>query len=126
MGSGLTLTNNEMEYIIKVIKSLKDRIILLKEIIKKVKNLKGGFLGNVLGPLIKAGSALMKNALATLAKSVLIPLRLTAAAFHGSCITTLIILKKEMQDIMHIVKSLGESLLLKRGVNETNENEAKE
>ena len=80
MGSGLTLTNNEMEYIIKVIKSLKDRIILLKEIIKKVKNLKGGFLGNVLGPLIKAGSVLMKNALATLAKSVLIPLRLKAAA----------------------------------------------
>ena len=30
MGSGLTLTNNEIEYIIKVLKSLENRGILLK------------------------------------------------------------------------------------------------
>ena len=40
----------------------------------------GGFLGRLLGPLLKAGLPLIKNALKPLAKSVLIPLGLTAAA----------------------------------------------
>ena len=40
----------------------------------------GGFLGRVLGPLLKTGLPLMKNAIKPLAKSVLIPLGLTAAA----------------------------------------------
>ena len=58
----------------------------------------------------------MKNALKPLAKSVLIPLGLTAAAsatdaathkkVFGSGITTLIILYEEMNYIMKIVKSL--------------------
>ena len=45
-----------------------------------------GFLGSLLGPLLKAGFPLTENVLlchctnAPLAKSVLIPLRLTAAA----------------------------------------------
>ena len=60
----------------------------------------GGFLGRLLGPLLKARLALMKNVIKPLAKSVLIPLGLTAAAsadagilkkFLGSGKTTLII-----------------------------------
>ena len=40
----------------------------------------GGFLGSLLGPLLKTGLSLIKNAIKPLAKSVLIPLGLTAAA----------------------------------------------
>ena len=39
-----------------------------------------GFLGRLLGPLLKTGLPLMKNVIKPLAKSVLIPLGLTAAA----------------------------------------------
>ena len=40
----------------------------------------GGFLGRLLGPLLKAGLPLTKNVIKPVAKSVLIPLGLTAAA----------------------------------------------
>ena len=40
----------------------------------------GGFLGKLLGLLLKTGFLLIKNVIKPLAKSVLIPLRLTAAA----------------------------------------------
>ena len=40
----------------------------------------GGFFGRLLGPLLKTGLPLMKNVTKPLAKSVLIPLGLTAAA----------------------------------------------
>ena len=40
----------------------------------------GGFLGRLLGLLLKTGLPLIKNAIKPLAKSVLIPLGLTAAA----------------------------------------------
>ena len=42
----------------------------------------GGFLGRLLNPLLKSGLSLMKNVIKplVLAKSVLIPLRLTAAS----------------------------------------------
>ena len=40
----------------------------------------GGFLGRLLGPLIKTGLPLIKNVIKPLAKSVLIPLGLTAIA----------------------------------------------
>ena len=40
----------------------------------------GGFLGRLLGPLLKTGLPLIKNVGKPLAKSVLIPLGLTAAA----------------------------------------------
>ena len=93
----------------------------------------GGFLGRRLGP--KTGLSLMKDVLKPLAKSVLIPLGLTAAAsatdaaihkkMFGSGMTTLIILNEEINDIMKIVKSVEESGLLKKGVSETIKNEAK-
>ena len=40
----------------------------------------GGFLGRLLGPLLKTGLPLMKSVIKPLAKNVLIPLGLTAAA----------------------------------------------
>ena len=40
----------------------------------------GGFFGRDLGPLLKTGLTLMKNVTKPLAKSILIPLGLTAAA----------------------------------------------
>ena len=58
----------------------------------------GGFLGRLLGPLLKTGLPLIKNVIKPLAKSILIPLGLTAAAdagIHkkilGSGTTTLVI-----------------------------------
>ena len=75
----------------------------------------GGFLGRLLGPLLKTGLPLIKNVIKPLAKSVLIPLGLTAAVsaadaeIHkkilGSGTTTLIISNDEMKDIIRIVKS---------------------
>ena len=40
----------------------------------------GGFLGKSLGPLLKTGLPMVKNVITPLAKSLLIPLGLTAAA----------------------------------------------
>ena len=85
----------------------------------------GGFLGKLLGALLKTGLPLIKNVISPLAKRVLIPLGLTAAAsaadagIHnkilGSGNTTLIISNKDMEDLIKIVKSLKDSgLLLKR------------
>ena len=89
----------------------------------------GGFLGRRLGPLLKTGLSLIKNVIKPLAKSVLIPLGLTAAAsaadagIHkkilGSGNTTLIISNDEINDIIKIVKSLEDSGLLLKGVTET-------
>ena len=43
----------------------------------------GEFLGRLLGPLLKTGLSLIKNVIKPLAKNVLIPLGLTAAASAG-------------------------------------------
>ena len=40
----------------------------------------GGFLGRLLGPLLKTGLSLISNVIKTLAKSVFIPLGITAVA----------------------------------------------
>ena len=76
-GSEITLTNNEIKYIIKVTKSLDNRGILLKGTTRKITSQEGGFL-NFLRPLMAAVLPLMKNVLTPLAKSVLIPLGLSA------------------------------------------------
>ena len=98
----------------------------------------GGFLGKLLGPLLKTGLFLMKSVIKPLAKSVLIPLELTAAAaaadagIHKKILrsghnnTTLIISNDEMDDILKIVKSLENFALLLKGVSETIQHEAKE
>ena len=89
----------------------------------------GGVLGIYLEPLLRTGLPLMKIALKPLAKSVLISLGLTVATStrdaaiqkknFGSRMTTLIILKEEMNNILKIVKSLEESGLLIKGVSKT-------
>ena len=66
----------------------------------------GWFLGKLLGPLLKTGSLLIKNVITSLAKSVLIPLGLTATATADTGIhkkilgsvghTTLIISNKDI------------------------------
>ena len=99
----------------------------------------GGFLVRLLGPLLKTGLPLMKSVIKPLAKSVLIPLGLTAAVsaadagIHKKILgsghnynTTLIISNDEMDDILKIVKSLEDSGVLLKGVSETIQHEAKE
>ena len=96
----------------------------------------GGFLSRLLGPLLKTGLPLIKNVIKPLAKSVLIPLGLTAAVsapdagIHkeilGSGNTALIISNEEMNDIIKIVQALEDSKVLLKGVAKTIENETKE
>ena len=85
----------------------------------------GGFLGRLLGPLLKTGLHLMKSVIKPLAKSVLIPLGLTVATSaadagihkkilgsgHNNNIS-LIISNDEMDGILKIVKSLKDSGVL--------------
>ena len=52
---------------------------LQQDIINKIIQ-SGGFLGRLLGPLLKTGLPLIKNVIKPLAKSLLIPLGLTATA----------------------------------------------
>ena len=99
----------------------------------------GGFLGKLLGPLLKTGLPLMKSVIKPLAKSVLIPLGLIAAAsaadagIHKKILgsgqpnnTILVTSNDEMDDILKIVKSLEDFGLLLKGVSETIQHEAKE
>ena len=82
----------------------------------------------ITGPLMKAAVPLAKNILA--------PLGITAAAsainagiqkkIHGSETTTLIISNEEMNDTRKIVQSLEDSNILLKGVTQTIENETKE
>ena len=101
----------------------------------------GGFLGRLLGPVLKTELPLIKNVIKPLAKNVLIPLGLTAAVSAADAgthkkvlgsghdnnnTTTLIISNNEIEDIIKIVKSLEDSGLLLKGVTETVQNEVKE
>ena len=99
----------------------------------------GGFLGTILGPLLRSGLPLMKSVIKPLAKCVLVPLGLTAAAsaadagihkkilgFGHNNNTTLIISNNEMDNILKIVKSLENSGVLLTGVSKTIQKGAKE
>ena len=79
---------------------------------------------------------MLKSVITPLAKSVLIPLGLTAAAsaadagIHKKILgsgnnTTLIISNKDMDDLIKIVKSLEDSGLLLKGITESVQNEIK-
>ena len=70
MGSGITLTNNEMKYIIEIIKLLQNRGIWLKENTEKSIGKERELFSNFLGPLMSVGLPLMKNVLRQLAKIV--------------------------------------------------------
>ena len=76
----LSLTNRHVANISKAFanKSSTDIKLSKTQISKMIQS--GGFLGRLLGPLLKTGLPLIKNVIKPLAKSVLIPLGLTAAA----------------------------------------------
>ena len=94
----------------------------------------GGFLGSLLskfvGPLMKVAVPLAKNVLA--------PVGITAAAsaidagikkkktMHGSGTTSLMISNKEMNDIMKTVQALEDSNILLKGVTKAIKNETRE
>ena len=113
--------NNNMSSDIKLSKAQVSKIIQ-----------SGGFLGSLWS---KLANPLMKVAV-TLAKNILAPLGITAAALaidagikkkiHGSGTTTLIISNEESNDIMKIVQALEESNILLKGVTKTIKNEIKE
>ena len=97
----------------------------------------GGFLGKLLGPLLKTGLPLTKSVITPLAKSVLIPLGIIAEAaaadsgIHKKILgpgnnTTLTISNKDMDDLIKIVKSLEDSGLLLKRITESVKNEIKE
>ena len=96
----------------------------------------GGFLGKLLGPLLKTGLPLISNVIKPSAKSILIPLGLIAAAsaadagIHKKILwsgnATLIVLNSDMEDLIKIVKSLEDSGLLLKGVTKSVQNEVKE
>ena len=93
----------------------------------------------LVGPLLKTGLPLTKNLIKLLAKNVLIPLGLTAAASATDAEinkkilgsgnnnnTILIISNDEMKKIIEMVESLEDSRLLPEGVSKIIQNEAKE
>ena len=77
-GSMITLTNNKIKDVIKVIKSLENRWILLKGTTRKIASQEGEFL-KFLRPSMAASLPLMKNVLTPIAKSVLLSFGLSAA-----------------------------------------------
>ena len=132
----LLLTNRQVSNLCKAFANhLSADIKLSKTQLSKMIH-SGGFLGRLLGPLLKTGLPLIKNVIKPLSKSVLVPLGLTAAAsaadaeilkkILGSRNTTLIISNNEMEDIIKIRKSLEYSGLLMEGVTKTVQNEVKE
>ena len=117
----LLLTNTQVSKLRKAFSNNSSANIKLSKIQLHKIGQSEGFLGRLLGILLKNGWPLLGNVLKPLAKSVLIPLGLTAglsatdAAIHkkifGSAMKTLIASKEEMNDIMKILKSLEESSL---------------
>ena len=83
----------------------------------------GGFFGRLLGSLLKTGLTLITNVIKPLAKSVLFPLGLTAAAspayagihkkiLGSGNVATLITSNDEVEDIIKMVEFLEDSGLL--------------
>ena len=109
----LLLTNRQLSNLLKSFANHSSADIKLTKMIQS-----GGFLC----PLLKTGLPLIKDVIKPFAKSVLIPLGLTAATsaadagIHkkilGSGIKTLIISNDEIEDIIEVVKSLEDSGLL--------------
>ena len=132
----LLLTNRQVANIRKAFanNSLIDNKLSKNQLSKMIQL--GGFLGRLLGPLLKTELPLIKNVIKPLAKSIFIPLGLPAAAStadagipkkalgsgkpsssHNN--TVLIISNDEKGNIIKIVKSLEDSGLLLKGVRET-------
>ena len=91
----------------------------------------GGFLGKLLGPLLKTRLPLLKSVIKPLGL-----LAFTAASsaidagvqknIYGSGTTTLVISNEEINDIMKIVQALKDSDILLKGVTKTIKNKIKE
>ena len=77
-GLGITLTNNEIKEVIKVIKSIENSGILFKGTTRKITSQEGGFL-NFPKLSMTVVLPLMKSLLKTLAKNILIPFGLSTA-----------------------------------------------
>ena len=141
----LLLTNRQVSSICKAFSNNSSLDIKFSKTQLSKMTQSGRFLGKLLGLLLKTGLSLIKNLIIPLAKSVLIPLGLTAVASaadagihkkilgsgrHSSSAshntTTLIISKKDIEDLIKIVKSLEDSGLLLKGVTESVRNEVKE
>ena len=127
----LLLSNNEVLKVRKAFASSSSaNIKLSKTQLHKIWQ-SWGFLGWLLGPLLKHGLSLIGNVLKPLAKSVLISLGLTASAVDvaihtkmlGSGNTTSIILNKKMNDIMKIIDYLEEFLAKQLKMNRKNKKE---
>ena len=90
--------------------------------------------GVFLGPLLSKLAVPLMNVAVLLAKNILAPLAITAAAIdaeiqkkrYGSGTTPLIVLNEEMNDIMKIVQVLEYSNILFKGLTERVKNETKE
>ena len=120
----LLLTNRQVANLRKAFSNHLSTDIKLSKTHNLSKMIKPGvFLGRLLGPLLKTGLPLIKNVIKLLAKSVFIPLGLTATAsaadagIHKKILgsgnnKTLIISNNEIEDIIKIVKSLEDSGLL--------------
>ena len=133
----LLSTNRQVANLLKAFANyLSEGIKLSKTELSKIIQ-SGGFLGRLLGPLLKTRLPLITKVIKLLAKSVLIPLGLTAATsaadagIHKKILrsgntATLITSNDEVNDIIKIVKSLEDSGLLWKGVTETVQNEVKE
>ena len=148
----LLLTNRQVSNLCRAFaKNTSTDIMLSKTQLSKMTQ-SGGFLGRLLGPLLRTGLPLMKSVIKPLAKSVLLPLGLTAAAsaadagIHKKILgsghnnnnnnhnhnhnhnnnTTLIISNDEMDNLLQIVKSPEDSGVLLKGISKTIQNEAKD
>ena len=75
----MTLTNDQIKYIMKLISSLENTGTLSKGTTAKITVREGGIPGSFLVPLLRVDLLLMRNVHIPLAKSVLIPLKLTPA-----------------------------------------------
>ena len=121
----------------KVINSLENRGILLKETTRKVTSHEGGFL-NFYRPIMTAGLPFMKNVPTPLAKNVLLPFALSVLLFpdsnrysywnknYGLVTTSLIISNEEIEDVVKIFESPKESRFLIQGISVITANKTKE
>ena len=133
----LLLTNRQVENLRKAFANNSSTDIRLSntQLSKMIQSVE--FLSRHLGTLLEIRLPLIKNVIKPLAKSVLIPLGLTAAAsaadagIHKKILgsahntTTVLISIDEMEHIVKIAKSLGNSGLLLKGVSKTIQNKAK-
>ena len=125
----LLLTNRQVSRLLRIdfANNLSTDIKLSKTQLHNIGQ-SGRFLDRLLDPLLKTKFPLIGSVLKSFAKSVLVPLGLTAVvsaidvAIHKemfrSGMTILIISNKEMNDITKVVRSLEESGVFIKGVSE--------